>query len=695
MLALGGSLFLGACSGRFSESFVVGANSTTVGSGGNASSPGSGGAASGSGSGGTVSGSGSGGTVSSTGSGGTATGGGSGGTVSSTGTGGAGAGGGTSTCGNGSVEANESCDGSNLSGGSCTMLGFQSGTLSCSASCRYDTRSCSGALTVTVVPSRTSCVAPCSVFFDATSTAGLQSGDYVLSNFTWDFDSTRVDPNGAHPHTVGFVTGHVFEIPGTYQVAVRVRDAAGHAGTTTVPITVGAMTGPTIYVAATGNDKNAGTSMSAPLATPKAALQKAAAQTSILFRRGDTFSLGSTSLTLSTQGPWLVGAYTDPASSSTAAPILSSTGSGTVVMIAGAKDTRLVDLHFKTPGAAIVFTVGNSPDTLIERLEIEGQGYVDGSSQTVGQAFYTDNTSSPVFFVDSNIHDFLGYGLYGNNVSRFAFIGNTVQRFGGGDHGVRLAGGNLSYLAENTIVSNDTKSAMSAITIRGDNQKIVVTGNHVNRIIEFTPQNTSSVEHISDALAEGNLINDSRTTGFYQYSMGISGKHIVARNNIFVNSPTAVLVAGQPQLPLNFVDQIYLYNNTSYFFPTTYPDEYGCSFAMQNTTSGSLVVQNNIFAESLTVQTLLVQADKKGTLTQDHNLTFAPKVSSKLTPATGDLVGDPGFTSTNAAADGVFRPSAGSPAVDKGTSVPVYGDFTGALRASGAGWDIGAYELQQ
>lgn len=116
---------------------------------------------------------------------------------------------------------------------------------------------------------------------------------------------------------------------------------------------------------------------------------------------------------------------------------------------------------------------------------------------------------------------------------------------------------------------------------------------------------------------------------------------------------------------------------------------------MQNTTSGSLVVQNNIFAESLTVQTLLVQVDKKGTLTQDHNLTFAPKVSSKLTPATGDLVGDPGFTSTNAAADGAFRPSAGSPAVDKGTSVPVYGDFTGALRASGAGWDIGAYELQQ
>jgi hypothetical protein len=108
-----------------------------------------------------------------------------------------------------------------------------------------------------------------------------------------------------------------------------------------------------------------------------------------------------------------------------------------------------------------------------------------------------------------------------------------------------------------------------------------------------------------------------------------------------------------------------------------------------------LVVENNIFAEALTVQTTVVQADKKGTLTEDHNLTYAPKASSKVTPATGDLAGDPLFTSTNVADSGVFGISAGSPAVDKGASVPVYGDFAEAVRPSGASWDIGAYELQQ
>ena len=46
-------------------------------------------------------------------------------------------------CGNGTIDSGEQCDGANLGGGSCTSLGYTGGgTLSCSASCQYNTSQC-------------------------------------------------------------------------------------------------------------------------------------------------------------------------------------------------------------------------------------------------------------------------------------------------------------------------------------------------------------------------------------------------------------------------------------------------------------------------------------------------------------------------------------------------------------------------
>jgi hypothetical protein len=614
-------------------------------------------------------------------------------------TGSAGTGGVPKTCGNGSVDPGEDCEGSNLNGGSCTSLGFQSGTLACASSCRYDTSACQAPLTLTVTPSRTSCSAPCGVFFDATGTTGLSGGDFVAANFDWDFDSTNVDPNGVHERGIGFATGHVFDVPGSYQVSVRVRDAAGQAGSTTIPITVSALTGTTIYVSAKGSDSNAGTSMSQPLATVAAAIKKVASNVSILFRRGDSFSIGGSSVDIA--GPCLIGAYTDPASPSTAAPIWTSTTTGTFKAIVGLSgtDARIVDIHIASGGASNGISLGGTKHALVERLEIDGLGYVDSSSGTVGENFYSDGACDASFFVDANLHDFKGYAMYADTVSRLAFVGNQILRFGGGDHGLRVAGGNLSYIAENTIVSNDTNSAQSGITIRGNNQKIVVANNHSNRLIEFTPQNTSSVEKVMDALAEGNLINDSRTTGMYSDSLGITAKHVIVRNNIFVNNPNAVGISGQPQLPVDWVDQIFVYNNTGYFFPTNYNPDLGATFLSAYSTTGKVVVENNIFAQGLALtnsQTNLVATDRMGTVTEDHNLCYGPNgTGGTWKPATGagSFVGDPKFVSTDVTSPNAFHLSAGSAALDVGAMVPVYRDFAATSRPSGSGWDIGAFEL--
>ncbi|MCA9517429.1 MAG: hypothetical protein KC635_20955 [Myxococcales bacterium] len=50
----------------------------------------------------------------------------------------------TGGCGNGVKDGADQCDGSDLGGAGCGTLGFSGGSLSCNASCQYDTSRCSG-----------------------------------------------------------------------------------------------------------------------------------------------------------------------------------------------------------------------------------------------------------------------------------------------------------------------------------------------------------------------------------------------------------------------------------------------------------------------------------------------------------------------------------------------------------------------
>lgn len=526
------------------------------------------------------------------------------------------------------------------------------------------------------------------------------ASDYVNASFDWNFDTTKVDPTAAHQQAIGFAVGHVFENPGTYQVGVIARDAAGHAGSTSVSITVSALTGPIYYVASTGNDKNAGTTMAQPLASFSAAIAKTGPQVSILFRRGDTFNTGTASLNISGTGPFLIGAYSDPASPSTVAPLMKSAtagGNSGMLTVSNAKDARILDLHFVSAGAENGILLTGSPNTLVERVEVEGLGQGNATVEP-GEVLFSETTSAPAFFVDCHIHTFTGTGFYGQNVSHLAIIGTTIDDFQGGDHGIRLQGGAFSFIANNSISSNDTAPALSGITIRGDNNNIVVANNRSNRLIEFTPQNATSVEHVTNGLAEGNLVNDPRPSPVFP-GMNVIAQHIVVRNNVLIDGPSGVSVSGMSQLPANFVDQIFIYNNTVYFFPTNYNINYGAELVSQLGTTGSVVVENNIFAQGLTltnVQTNFITSDGKGKVTEDHNLGYNPNGQGTWKPGTGagDLVGNPKFVSTDPNSPNAFQLGAGSAALDVGASVPVYQDFAGAPRPSGAGWDIGAFELQ-
>lgn len=54
---------------------------------------------------------------------------------------------GSASCGNGSIEPGESCDGPDLGGATCTSLGWASGTLACRPGCTVDSSACTGLAT--------------------------------------------------------------------------------------------------------------------------------------------------------------------------------------------------------------------------------------------------------------------------------------------------------------------------------------------------------------------------------------------------------------------------------------------------------------------------------------------------------------------------------------------------------------------
>ncbi len=613
-------------------------------------------------------------------------------------------------CGNGKVESGEVCDGTNLNGASCMSLGFDSGQLQCAPSCKFDTGQCVGSVALTVNASRTTCAAPCAVFFDATATTGLQNGDYVGAHFNWDFDSTNVDPGNVHRSTIGFLSAHVFDVPGTYQVSVRVRDLAGHAGTTTVPITVAALTGSTFYVSSSkGNDSNSGT-MAQPFKTMAAAVKHLAAQTTLLLKRGDTFDLGTATLYLPTTTPYLIGAYTDPSSTSSQAPILTSSvptsGFGSFISIQGVKDIRLVGLHLVASAGAFagIFMTGTQ-HILSEGLEVEGIGEPSG---TGANTFQMGSSTDGTFIVDSHLHDFHGYGVYGDRSTHFAVIGTTIEKFNGGDHGIRIQGGNVgtpgfandSYVAENMINPDPQSDASFDTTaFRGDDTNVVEVDNKMQRVISFTPQNDSQLEHVSNVLVEGNVLSDSTVpANTYYNAISIRAQHVVVRNNVIWNPAVAVEVAGHPLLPASFVDQISIYNNTVFVLPPSgVPTGSAIYFLTHSGTTGNVTLENNIFSEGMTSSaSSYIMSDGMGTETEDHNLGFAPNVSGSWKGAptgTGDVVADPLFVSTDISNSQALRLSPGSPAVDVGTPTAAYQDLTGLVRPQGAGWDMGAFEL--
>jgi hypothetical protein len=313
--------------------------------------------------------------------------------------------------------------------------------------------------------------------------------------------------------------------------------------------------------------------------------------------------------------------------------------------------------------------------------------------------------NGPYFFVvDCNFHDSGGYGYYGSASTGVVVIGTKFTKFTttANHHMIRVQGANplgsapqanQIYIAENSFqpILPSTTDGFNSVTVRGDSINAVIVNNYLTTVM--------TLEDGQNMLIEGNVFINQLSP------FSINSKHVYARNNIFTGLPNGgpdigieVMPSSAGLRPTSWVDQIFVYNNTQYTYHSgTYsnPD----ILVQHRTTTGSLTAINNLLSTGNGSYSHVVDMDAAGTNTYNNNMIYAPPAGSSLNNpyvgANGVVQKDPMFVSTDPTNPSAFQLSPGSPAINAGAAVPVYGDFTGVVRPQGSGWDIGASEFLQ
>jgi hypothetical protein len=529
--------------------------------------------------------------------------------------------------------------------------------------------------------SRTSGVAPLAVFFDALDPAsGIVQpgdGDHAAWHYFWDFGdpaSGSWTSNGqSRNEATGYVAAHVYDQPGAYLVTLTVESPAGEQYEYRQLITVddpAVIPGwKTYYVAANGADTNDGRTTSTPFRTFSKAMSVVGTNRAVRFRRGDTFT-APFSVTLSADGPGLIGAYGDPA---LPRPVILC-GSLSYAFRPLKPHWRIQDLEMRGDARGNMYNcaidggAGATTYLLLERLKVQG--------------FYTPilTTYYPVpiahdhvFLVDCEIFGTANKGCFLGG-TRQVVLGNHIHD--NDSHLVRLWHARKAIISENRLM--DPKDPAGAVIKLHNATEVpnlpegrwVVIADNIIRghtwAVTIGTQGAWANETVRDVVVERNFVDANPTT---LIGIRISGQNVLARNNIgdLTGASGEAKLVGVTRWGIEPPPTgARLFNNN------VFRADNGFAKLLDATWGDTLIYNNIAWAASGNV-TL-----GGGSGSFSNNLTTNPRW---VNPAAGD-----------------FRLQSNSPAIDTGRVVPVLDDYLQGVRpvdgngSGGAQFDIGAVE---
>jgi PKD repeat protein len=575
----------------------------------------------------------------------------------------------------------------------------------------FSTLPASAAPQVAVSASRTSCTAPCAVFFDATgTTSSTTSRPFHDVDYTWDFGDSNAGTwatTGRSKNSAkGAVASHVFEKAGTYQIKLSAKDSAGVSGgqaTVTVADPNVTFTGAkTRCVSTSGNFSGcpAGAQQvtSSDLGAQFTWLNGAGGQR-LLLRGGDSWNT-SGNLTLRAAGPGMVGAY------GTGKPTISTSVNSGQMSVLGVSSSNWVIAGLKFVGPTEqpnTTTSGISVGAGLNNVLLLGNEITRFPFVAAGHSWSVSNDS--YFVVDNYFHhNGLYQGYFGGN--RVGILGNRME-YTNASHIMRTWYTNKSVIGENIlrfpsyVVTSAGRHALKMHTDRAltslPSQYGVISGNTMEGsvyVVVIGPQNAAlgSPEKIDNIVFDRNKILHSaphETTNLLR----VSATNVTIRNNVFDSTNTKYGYGLQVlQLGDEPVNNIHILNNVFLRTDAGTAGDYNpvnVSSAVKNS-----VMRNNIgYAPTYT----RYQSWNESNTAASNNLVYTPNNASLCRDGQGHTGSgycvNPNFVSTDPANAAYVKLNAGSPAIDKGMAMAaVAKDFWDGARPQGSAPDIGVHE---
>jgi hypothetical protein len=576
-------------------------------------------------------------------------------------------------------------------------------------------------INLSLVPNRTSGVAPLAVFFDASATTSPATAmPFHEIKYTWTFGDPANGANwafGVRPGQLskntayGGVAGHVFETPGTYTVTLSAFDGRNTSSkTTTITVTDpnAVFSGTKTVCVANGSLPVAGAN-GCPAGAAVAnlgSLQLVAdswGQTSrrILLKRGDAWD--TVPYTFFGSSDTIIGAY-----GSGVPPLVRLTAANTNGITAysnrqAINNFTLMDIDFVGAGGVgnVAGVASDSPPSnfLALRLRASGTAGISGSGSGV--------TVSDCDL--SNLVGGMGYvGVYVDNASQVAILGNRIYDATKIEHNIRTH-------ATKEVVSNNSLYAPAptkqALTVRGMGlnyttawsgrwaEHVVVSDNDIDAgpnagwVVQISPTSNGHDERIRDVIFERNYVHGPSGT------LLISEIHErgTIRNNLFV--PTDNLAYTYPTVSVVHMNGTaapvpsshFIYNNSFYRPAGAHPSyaavEIGVGVSGNTTYPTGTVIKNNL-------------AYAPFSTSNGYNTNPGPVFLGTHAPASlYTLAGNSTDAQMKSVAPGFVTPPAslsdwkplGGYAIGAGVPVPVWDDFFAKPRTASS-TDMGAVQ---
>jgi hypothetical protein len=572
-------------------------------------------------------------------------------------------------------------------------------------------------IVLSLVPARTSGVAPLSVFFDASATtdAGVTARPFHDLEYNWSFGDATAGTwaNGAHSGTsknsaTGPVAAHIFETPGTYTVSVTAFDGTSSATTNTTitvqnPDTV--FSGSNTVCVSTSTDFTGcptGATQVGNISSFVGALANISSTSKrLLFHSGQTWTAGDNA-TVSQAGPGYIGSYGTGAD-----PKILATGSNSSMLVIDANDWRAIGLEFDGQNRSVdaVINGGKEQVTLL-RLNTHNVNSAFASSDfTLCDQFTIQDSSLTT--VDSGVPTAGGIGVWIFS-QRFSFQGNAMDNRGGGEHVLRFPKLSKAVVSNNTLsgpaptkqyikLHQANPYATAAVWDGTYTEQVVIADNLFSAAavptawaVTIAPQNSAYDEHLRNIIVERN---------WFKPNLGLTVAIIVSAADVSVRNNVADMTTGA--VPSDYSSHaltlvgargieppptgVWIYNNSVYN-----ADAAEFSMIMINSGVGANIeVRNNLAYAPNSTQ----NGAAYGVPTVLTDLQGAPNVSASNNSSDSQVIStSPLFTATPPAIAADWKPTARSYAINGGTAVPVWSDFYRTSRPQNGVIDMGAAE---